>query len=100
MNPCDQLRTFFLSKFNEAKCVDQYNESNGEMQDSLISCLCTLDVPRKLFLSKYRSLFQLEVLDQDEKLELKKDVHRRFPDKTVEFKLEAAKIIFTINQLL
>jgi len=39
-------------------------------------------------------------MPEGEKKELKKYVHELFPNKTVQEKLEAAKIIYTIGNLL
>jgi hypothetical protein len=86
MNPCESLRQFYLSKFQE----DPHK---------WLPVLCTLDLSRKMFLNKYASLTPIEDFPEEEKIEWKKFVHELFPDKPVEFKLEAVKIIYVIGIL-
>lgn len=57
-------------------------------------------VARMDFMAAYRDLLPIEKMLEQEKIELKKYVHELFPNKTVEEKLEAAKIIYTIGTLL
>jgi len=100
MNPCEEMRLFFLSKLREAKQIDADSESNGEMTESYLKFLCRSTVASNLFMSSYKKLPQLEVLPPEEKTEMKKYVHELFRGETVEFKLKSAKIIYTIGTLL
>jgi hypothetical protein len=87
MNPCDEMRQFFLQKFNE-----QGEES--------LPILCSLTVPQNLFMDKYKSLPPIETLPPEEKTKMKQYVHAMFPGKDVQFKLQAAKIIYTIGNMI
>lgn len=81
------MRQFFISKFNE----------QGE---EALKTICNLSLAQTLFMSKYKELPPIETLTPEAKLDMKKYVHAMFPGKTVEFKLQAAKIIYTIGTLL
>jgi hypothetical protein len=87
MNPCEQMRQFYLQKFNE----------QGE---EALKVLCNLTVPQKLFMEKYKSFPPIETISPEEKTKMKQYVHEMFPDKDVHFKLQAAKIIYTIGSMI
>jgi hypothetical protein len=87
MNPCEEMRQFYIAMFHE----------KGE---SVLPVLCSLTIPQNLFMEKYKSLPPIEKLEPEEKTKMKKYVHELFPDKDVAFKLQAAKIIYTIGTLL
>lgn len=87
MNPCEEMRQLFLKMFNE----------RGEQA---LSFLCTASLPSQLFMSKYKDFAPIETLLPEEKKKMKLYVHELFPGKTVEFKLQAAKIIYTIGTML
>lgn len=87
MNPCEQMRQFYLQKFNE----------QGE---EVLPVLCSLDLPVKLFMEKYKSLSPIELLDPEEKTKMKQYVHEMFLGKDAEFKLRAAKVIYTIGSCI
>lgn len=87
MNPCEEMRQFYIQKFNE----------QGE---AVLPVLCSLTIPQKLFMDKYKSLPPIETLPPEEKTEMKKYVHELFPGKDVHFKLQAAKIIYCIGSNL
>lgn len=83
-NPCEEMRLFFIDNFKK----------KGE---EYLKFICGSLVATTVFMSKYRKFPPIENLDQEEKTNLKKYVHELFPGKTIEFKLRAAKIIYTIN---
>lgn len=87
MNPCEEMRQFFIQKFNE----------QGE---SALLTLCSLTVPQNLFMDKYKSLPPIETLSPEEKTKMKQYVHEVFSGKDVKFKLQAAKIIYTIGNMI
>jgi hypothetical protein len=87
MNPCEEMRQFYLQKFNE----------QGE---EALKVLCNLDLAQKLFIEKYKSFPPIETLSTEEKTKMKQYVHEIFPGKDVQFKLQAAKIIYTIGSML
>lgn len=87
MNPCEEMRQFYIQKFHE----------QGEV---VLPVLCSLTIAQKLFLDKYQSLPPIETLPLEEKTEMKKYVHKLFPGKDVHFKLQAAKIIYTIGSCI
>jgi hypothetical protein len=86
MNINDQMRDFFLAKFSQEP-------------QKVLPILCTLSLPRTLFLSKYKILTPIEAFREDEKKQWKAFVHELFPDQSKEFKLDAVKIIYTIGVL-
>lgn len=103
MNPCEDMRLWYLDIFrNPGKLVTFYRKDKYEtwMTDKFLEGMCTLEVPRNLFLSKYKEMTPIEELDQEEKYRMKKTVHEMFPGRTVQFKLEAVKIIYTFGTLL
>ena len=55
---------------------------------------------KKLWLSKYKSLPPIEDMPEKEKKEMKSYVIAMFPTKTIEEKLNACKIIYTIGNCL
>jgi hypothetical protein len=71
-----------------------------EKGEAVLPILCSLSLPQTLFMSKYKSLPPIENLEPEEKTKMKKYVHEMFPGKDVEFKLQAAKIIYTVGSLL
>lgn len=87
MNPCEEMRQFFIKKFH----------AEGE---KVLPVLCSLALPRKLFLSKYADFPPIETLPDDQKKDMKRYVHDMFTGKSVEFKLEAAKIIYTLGNMI
>lgn len=87
MNPCEEMRQVFLKMFNE----------KGEQA---LPFLCAAPLPSHLLMNKYNDLPPIETLSPEEKKKMKLYVHELFPGKPVEFKLQAAKIIYTIGTLL
>lgn len=83
-NPCEEMRVFFIDNFKK----------EGE---PYLKCICESLLATNLFMNKYKKFPPLEDLEPEEKTGLKKYVHELFPGKTIEFKLQAAKIIYTIN---
>lgn len=57
-------------------------------------------VSRQAFMSAYRRLPPIEGMDEVEKKKMKSFVIKLFPEKTVQEKLEACKIIYTIGTLI
>ena len=88
MNPCEILRNNLLEMLNSSKDYQQ-----------TIKFMCVGQVPRQLWLSKYKSLPPIEAFPQEEKKEWKKFVNEIFPEKPPEFRLDAVKIIYTIGVL-
>ncbi len=87
MNPCEQMRQFFIQKFHE----------QGEEG---LKTICNLSVAQTLFMSKYKDFPPIETLPPEDKTDMKRYVHNLFPGKTVEFKLQAAKIIYTMGNMV
>jgi hypothetical protein len=87
MNPCEELRDFWIKKFHE----------RGE---ELIPFFVNSTLSRKLWMEKYKTLIPIEQMPEDEKMEMKKYVRALFPDKTPAEKLEACKVIYTVGTLL
>jgi len=87
MNPCEEMRQFFIQKFNE--------QGGGGLKT-----ICNLSLAQTLFMDKYKSLPPIEALPPEQKIDMKKYVHEMFPGKSIEFKLQAVKIIYTIGTIL
>jgi hypothetical protein len=87
MNPCESLRRFWLEKFHE----------KGE---AIMPFLVNSTLSKQLWLNKYKELPPIETMPEKEKKEMKQYVISMFPEKTIEEKLEACKIIYTIGTLL
>lgn len=87
MNPCDEIRDRWLGKFH----------ARGE---EMLPFFVNSSLARMLWLSKYKSLPPIEEMPEKEKKEMKQYVIAMFPNKTVEEKLEACKIIYTVGTLL
>jgi len=87
MNPHEEMIKFFVKNFHE----------KGEPYIRFV-CLSTL--ASNLFMRAYKRFPPIEELDQKEKLSLKKYVHEIFPGMSIPEKLKAAKVIYTLNQLL
>ena len=87
MNVHQSMREFFIGIFNE----------RGE---AAIPFLCKSSVSQQVFMSAYKSLPQIETLTPEEKTDMKKYVHNMFPGYPAEFKLQAAKIIYTVGTLI
>lgn len=75
--------------------VKSFHES--ENSEETLKAMCNLSVPAEAILSKYPELPSLESLEPEDKLDIKKTVHEMFPGKSPEFKLRAAKIIYTFS---
>lgn len=76
--------------------VDMFHQQG----EPVVRCFCVLDVPRMIFLEKYKSVEPVEKLSDDERSILEGYVNSMFPDADEEFKLEAQKVVFTLNQVL
>jgi len=83
----ESLRQFWISEFNK-------------LGEQVLPFQVNSTVMKKLWLSKYKSLPPIEQMPEKEKSEMKKYVISMFPNKTIEEKLEACKIIYTIGNCL
>jgi hypothetical protein len=88
MNFCDPLREKILWLL----------QTSPNYQESL-KAICTLRVPRMLFLDKYKSLPPIEAFEKEDKDGWKKFVNEIFPRTPPQFRLEAVKIIYTVGVL-
>lgn len=84
MNPCEELRQFWITRFHE----------RGE---EIIPFFVNSTLSRQLWLNKYKELPPIEQMDEKEKKEMKQYVIALFPNKTTAEKLEACKIIYTVG---
>jgi hypothetical protein len=81
--------------------LEKYIEMFHKEGEKVISGFCKLKVPRDTFLNKYNSLPEkLENMDAEEKTKLKKYVNELFTGETPHFRIDACKIIFTLNYCL
>lgn len=82
----------------EQTLIDAYVKMFHQKGEEIIKPLCTCAVPKKVMLWKYQYVHKLEDLPDEEKVWLKKYVWDMFPGSDPEFRLDACKIIFTLNQ--
>lgn len=87
MNPCEEIRQFWLGKFH----------ARGE---EMIPFLVNSTLSKKLWLEKYKELPPIEKMPEKEKKEMKQFVISMFPNKTTAEKLDCCRIIYTIGNLL
>lgn len=87
MSIYESLKELFISMFHE----------RGE---SAIPFLCNSSIPKEVFLCYYKNLPPIEGMPEREKTEMKAFVNDLFPEKTIEEKVDACKIIYTIGTLL
>jgi hypothetical protein len=73
-------------------------QTSPNYQESL-KAMCTLRVPRMIFLDKYNSLPPIEAFEKADKDEWKKFVNDIFPNTPPKFRLDAVKIIYTVGVL-
>lgn len=71
-----------------------------EKGEKAIPFFCKSAVAKSVFLSKYKTMPQLSEMDAEEKHKLKVYVNELFKEETPIFRLEACKIIFTLNNCL
>ena len=74
-----------------------YFHQHGELG---VKTICNCVIPTKIFLEEYKKLEPVENLSEHDKKELKEYVIGLFPEKTVDEKVKAAKIIYTIGTLI
>jgi len=101
------MTDFFIQRFYEqcryrVKVSEKMWEERIMAHDDILKLYCTGLVARRSFLSYYKNKLEVKLDDMDveEKTKLKAFVNKLLPNQTPEFRLEACKIIFTINQLL
>lgn len=87
MNPAESMRQFWLAEFQK-------------LGEQVLPFQCNSTLMKKLWLSKYKTFQPIEEMPEKEKTEMKKYVLSMFPNKTIEEKLEACKIIYTIGNSL
>lgn len=76
-----------------------YIQMFQENPEKVLPTLCKLTLPHKVFLAAYENLTPIEAFQPEEKREWKLFVHELFPNESIQFKLDAVKIIYTIGQL-
>jgi len=74
-----------------------YFHKHGE---EAIPFLVNSRVSRLAFLSAYEKLPPIEAMDEKEKKEMKKYIIDLFPNKTIQEKLEACKVVYALGTLL
>ncbi len=84
MNPAESLRQMQIERFNQ----------HGE---SVLPFQVNSSLMKKLWLSKYKTLDPIEMMPDKDKKEMKAYVIAMFPEKTIQEKLDACKIIYTIG---
>lgn len=80
--------------------IDMYLGLFQARGEPILIAICNCKVPSMVFLEAYKKFPPIEQMPEKEKKEIKLFVHKTFPSKTVEEKLEAAKITYTLGTLL
>lgn len=102
----NNMLDFFINIFHSGIVYSRQVDDNKYEtvyinSEDILKNFCTLNVPRNTFLSKYELLPEkMDKMAENEKLELKKYVNETFKGETPEFRLNACKVIFTLNQCL
>lgn len=68
--------------------------------ESVLKSICNCSIPSMVVLDAYKKLTPIEQMPEKEKKEMKQYVISLFPNKTIQEKLDACKIIYTIGTLL
>jgi hypothetical protein len=92
MNPCEEMRRWFLENYT--------TKSSEKESEEYLKFLLESNVSRMVFMGKYNSLPPIEEMEEKEKKEMKLYVHELLPLKSVEEKLIACKMLYTIGTLL
>ena len=74
-----------------------YFHKHGE---EAIPFLVNSRVSKMCFLSAYKKLEPIEKMPEKEKKEMKQYIISLFPNKTIQEKLEACKVVYTLGTLL
>lgn len=80
--------------------LDMYLGMFQARGEPVLIAICNCSVPSQVVLQAYKKLPPIETMPEKEKAEMKKFINQTFPDKTVEQKVEAAKIFYTIGTIL
>ncbi len=80
--------------------IAYYLQEFNQRGEQVLKDICNLKVPSEIVLWEYKRLEPIEKMNEKDKRELKVYMHELFPGKTVQEKLNAAKIIYTIGSLL
>jgi len=87
MNPAESMRQYWIGEFNR-------------LGESVLPFQVNSNLMKKLWLSKYKTLPPIEEMPDKDKKEMKAYVIAMFPEKTIQEKLDACKIIYTIGSSL
>jgi len=101
----ESLLGHFVGRFNTTQFIKkQIAENVWEEKvippEDLLKAFCVSTVSRNVFLWKYKTMPQLSEMDAEEKQKLKVYVNELFKGETPQFRLEACKVIFTLNNCL
>lgn len=83
----------------------KFNKESGSVEtatmpfDDILRCYCTLTIPKKVFLSKYENLQQIELLEENDFLELEHWAWELFGEKGTEKAMDCMRVIHTIGIL-
>lgn len=80
--------------------IDVYLDHYRKNGEASLKFFVESTVPSLFFLIIYKGLKPIEEMPEPEKTDFKKYVIEMFPDKSTEEQVKAAKIIYTISQLL
>lgn len=87
MNLTQSLLDFWIGKFHA---------KGEEMIPFFVNCR----LPKMILLATYEKLLPIETMPDKEKKDMKAYVNQMFPNKTIEERVEACKIIYTLGTIL
>lgn len=107
MSIYDELAKKFLADLQSADGLKfpRYNKETGNTDefvipfDDILKCYCTLSVPKKVFLDKYKGLKPIELLPDDEFKELEDWAFSLFRERASEKAMDCMRILHTIGVL-
>lgn len=89
-----------LESLRENVFLRNYQLKYGEEAEGYLKFLLEGRVSRMAFMDAYKNLPPINEMPEKEKKEMKLYIHQLFPGESVEFKLEACKVLYTIGTLL
>lgn len=89
-----------LTDLRENLFLKTYRSKSGVDAENYLRCLCTGRISKIVFLAAYKKLPPIEEMPDHEKKEMKLYIHELLPGRTVEEKLDACKVLYSIGTLL
>lgn len=89
-----------LNSLRERLFLRTYQQLHGEESEKYLKFMLESNISKLAFLDAYKKLPPISEMPEKEKKEMKLYVHQLFPNKSVEEKLDACRVLYTIGTLL